>query len=324
MITKVFDVALKIGREDIVTAHAIVVQNDYDVYGLNIKIFDGNAEIDYSQVASATITFALANKAVVQSDPERLTLSAYGISYEMGTSEISCPGTVIASVQLLGADGERLTTARFKFSVQSDLITPGAVQGDSKFPLLQQLLADVEQLKQDIVNLQVSDNSLMDAKLSNAAGQIKARVATHLADSVTDSDGAHGLKIETGTFTPVLAGGTVAGSNTYSYQAGVYRVIGSRVFADIAIKLSAKDSAMSGAISITGLPFLSKHVAALRYSATIGQVGLISMGTAKGIVANIASATAKIDLYKIDVSAVQAADIDGNMSITLHVNYEKA
>ena len=188
MITKVFDVALKIGREDIVTAPAIVVQNDYDVYGLSIKIFDGNAEIDYSQVTSATITFALANKAVVQSVPERLTLSESGISYEMGTSEIAYPGSVIASVQLFGADGERLTTARFKFTVQSDLITPGAIQSDSNFPLLQQLLADVEQLKQDIVNLQVSDNSLMDAKLSNAAGQIKARVATHLADNT-----AHGV-----------------------------------------------------------------------------------------------------------------------------------
>lgn len=189
MIKKTYDIAIKIGREDIVTAPAIVVQNDYDVYALKIKVFDGNTEIDYSQVASATITFALSNGAVVQSDPDRLTLSSSGISYDMGTDEISCPGQVFASVQLYGTDNERLTTARFKFTVQQDLITPGAVQSDSNFPLLQQLITDVEALKQSIVNLQIPDNSIMDAKLSDSEGQIKARFASHLADNM-----AHGLQ----------------------------------------------------------------------------------------------------------------------------------
>ena len=158
------------------------VQNDKDVYVLRIRITDGDKEIDYTQVSDATITFALANGAVVQSDPERLAISSGGITYEMGTTEISCPGKVTASIQLFGEDGERLTTARFQFEVVADLITPGAVQSESRFPILQQLVADVEQLKQDIVDLQIPDNSIMDEKLSNAAGQIKQRFASHMED----------------------------------------------------------------------------------------------------------------------------------------------
>jgi len=186
MIKRTFDITARIEQGQIPFCFQ-AVQNDKDVYVLRIRITDGGREIDYSQVSSATITFALANGAVVQSAPERLSVSSAGITYQMGTSEIAYPGKVLASIQLFGSRGERLTTARFQFEVVADLITPGAVQSESRFPLLQQLVADVEQLKQDlvadverlkqdIVNLQIPDGSIMDVKLSNAAGQIKQRV----------------------------------------------------------------------------------------------------------------------------------------------------
>ena len=188
MIKRTFDITARIEQGQPPFCFQ-AVQNDKDVYVLRIRITEGDEEIDYTQVSSATITFALANGAVVQSDPTRLTVSATGIIYQMGTSEIACPGKVLASIQLFGSSGERLTTARFQFEVVADLITPGAVQSESRFPLLQQLVADVEQLKQDIVNLQIPNGSIMDVKLSNAAGQIKQRFASHLADNM-----AHGLQ----------------------------------------------------------------------------------------------------------------------------------
>jgi len=109
----------------------------------------------------------------------------------MGTSEIAYPGKVLASIQLFGSSGERLTTARFQFEVVADLITSGAVQSESRFPILQQLVADVEQLKQDIVNLQIPNGSIMDVKLSDAAGQIKQRFATHMADYASAHGGTY-------------------------------------------------------------------------------------------------------------------------------------
>ena len=191
MITRNFEITIRIPEQNYIPTLFQVVENDNDVYNLTIHITDGINEIDYSQVSSATITFALANGAVVQSDPERLTVSATGIIYQMGTSEIACPGKVTASIQLFGEDGERLTTARFQFEVVADLITPGAVQSESRFPILQQLVADVEQLKQDIVDLQIPDNSIMDEKLSNAAGQIKQRFASHMADYASAHGGTY-------------------------------------------------------------------------------------------------------------------------------------
>lgn len=184
MIKRTFKITARIEQGQIPFCFQCV-QNDKDVYTLHIRITEGDKEIDYTQVSDATITFALANGSVVQSAPERLSVSSAGITYQMGTSEIACPGKVLASIQLFGSGGERLTTARFQFEVVADLITPKAVQSESHFPLLQQLVADVEQLKQDIVDLQIPDGSIMDVKLSDAAGQIKQRFASHMAENVS-------------------------------------------------------------------------------------------------------------------------------------------
>ena len=254
MIKRTFDITARIEQGQIPFCFQCV-QNDKDVYVLRIRITDGDKEIDYTQVSSATITFALANGAVVQSALERLSISPAGITYQMGTSEIACPGKVLASIQLFGGSGERLTTARFQFEVVADLITPGAVQSESRFPILQQLLADVEQLKQDIVNLQIPNGSIMDVKLSDAAGQIKQRFASHMADHVADADGVHGLKIEAGTFTPTVIGSTTPGTQTYSAAWGQYKKIDNMVYFQLYVSLSAKDAAMAGNVLIGGLPF---------------------------------------------------------------------
>ena len=143
MIKRTFEITARIEQGQLPLCFQ-AVQNDKDVYVLRIRITEGDKEIDYTQVSSATITFALANGAVVQSDSERLTVSATGIIYQMGASEIACPGKVTASIQLFGSNGERLTTARFQFEVVADLITPSAVQSTSEFPILQKLVQDVQ------------------------------------------------------------------------------------------------------------------------------------------------------------------------------------
>ena len=238
MIKRTFDITARIEQGQIPFCFQ-VVQNDKDVYMLHIRITDGGQEIDYGEISDATITFALANGSVVQSDPERLAISSGGITYEMGTTEISCPGKVTASIQLFGSSGERLTTARFQFEVVADLISPKAVQSESRFPLLQQLVADVEQLKQDIVDLQIPDNSIMDVKLSGAAGQIKQRLASHMAENAsyaTDYLAAYNVayvSIPNGVSTilpfSTLAGGSKASlhtnnGNTITLPAGTWLV----------------------------------------------------------------------------------------------------
>ncbi len=67
------------------------------------------------------------------------------------------------------------------------------------------------------------------------------------------------LAKETGTWTPKIAGSTLAGTNTYADQIGHYTKIGNLVFFDFTVSLSAVDSNMSGETCITGFPFAAKR-----------------------------------------------------------------
>lgn len=63
--------------------------------------------------------------------------------------------------------------------------------------------------------------------------------------------------VEEGTWTPALAGITVAGANTYSARSGSYYRLGKLVFITFSLRLSTKDASMAGKIVIKNLPFTS-------------------------------------------------------------------
>lgn len=76
--------------------------------------------------------------------------------------------------------------------------------------------------------------------------------ATDWNTLVADLEAA--LSYEYGTFTPTLAGSSVAGSPTYATQAGIYRVIGDLVYYWAYISVSSLGTA-SGDIVVGGLPY---------------------------------------------------------------------
>ena len=61
--------------------------------------------------------------------------------------------------------------------------------------------------------------------------------------------------ISVGSWTPVLAGQTTAGTQTYSTQTGVYVAIGNLVYVSFLIALTAFDATTAGNVNVTGLPF---------------------------------------------------------------------
>lgn len=157
--------------------------------------------------------------------------------------------------------------------------------------------------------------------------ETSTNLGTHSADTVTDSDGAHGLKIETGTFTPALKGATTAGTNTYTAQAGFYQKIGSLAHCDMIITLSAKDVAMAGNVYIDGLPFAFKNTANLMPSISIGEMenitfdagitGLNGVGvlnTSTIIIMQLGSAKGYVRL--------PAANIANNTTIMVSIDYQ--
>jgi len=63
---------------------------------------------------------------------------------------------------------------------------------------------------------------------------------------------------EEGTWTPQYAGATTSGTYTYDSQVGAYTKIGNRVVVDLNLTNITTVSAGSGAVRVTGLPFLSQ------------------------------------------------------------------
>ena len=97
-----------------------------------------------------------------------------------------------------------------------------------------------EEAAQEIVDARVSaikskTFTTLDARLE----ETEQDVATHKADSVTDVDGAHGLKIEEGTFTPSIIGSTVEGEITYVFRYGRYRKLNNRVAIQISLRINS-------------------------------------------------------------------------------------
>ena len=155
MITREFDLTIKVPQQDYNDTGIKLVQNDQNVYYFNIRITDGINDIDYSQVERATITFKKRGGNVVQGN---LVPADTGYTYKLGTNEIACPGKVMASIQLYGALDERLTTARFAFEVVQDLINPSMVESTTEFDALTKAIVMMEELEErleDFPNIKV-------------------------------------------------------------------------------------------------------------------------------------------------------------------------
>lgn len=124
----------------------------------------------------------------------------------------------------------------------------------------------------DTFNIKTMMNDNWD-KIDGGFGTIKTKVNEHLAEIVTDLDGAHGFKYEEGNWTPTLKGTDVAGTHTYSLRNGKYIRKNKEVWVTFNIILSAKDTKMNGDILIDGLPFVMSDITPV---CTLGLVRLDS------------------------------------------------
>ena len=101
-------------------------------------------------------------------------------------------------------------------------------------------------------NADIIDGALKthDTQLAQKATQID--LSNHLGDLITDSNGVHGLKIESGVWTPVMVGGTTAGTFTGT-AIGAYKLIGKQV--TCYFRISGTIVGASGELNLRGLPF---------------------------------------------------------------------
>lgn len=150
----------------------------------------------------------------------------------------------------------------------------------------------------------------LDARLEEAEQDHK----THTAEKASDAAGVHGLVIESGTWTPILSGGT----HTYAGQTGLYYKIGSQVFVCGSVSLSAK-GVVSEHLSIGGLPFAFPSANNLLASATISYAFLSlpagDLGVYGAFVAN------RIYLYRLRNNAVMAVFGSDNLQATTNIMF---
>lgn len=132
----------------------------------------------------------------------------------------------------------------------------------------------------------------------------------------------------TGTFVPTIYGSTTAGTNTYNatYTKGYYQRVGTLIFFNLMVTLSAKDAAMAGEVRIGGLPFTSKTLAKDYSSVTIGQYASVNRGANNTLSGYVPATATYISLQEQrvnDVSlALDSSLIGATTSFTISGVYE--
>lgn len=123
-------------------------------------------------------------------------------------------------------------------------------------------------------------------------------ISTHAATLVTGAGGIHGLAVEEGSWTPTIAGTTIAGLHIYGTRQGKYYKVGKLVTAFFAITLTAKGGDMAGTASITGLPFTADN---LDYSqgGSVTRAGVIDMPTSYNVLGLMIPASSNVAYISI-------------------------
>lgn len=242
-----------------------VVQGDSNSNIINISLKDGlepfnligtNVEIAFKKSDGTT---------VLQSDIAVINAADGKISCTLKTNTIAAPGKVLAEVRVLEID-TLLTSTRFNFYVRPSIVNDETIESTNEFPVLTQLItttegliAQVEQIEAQVPAQVVTDLnavSLLANQLNLDLVEHKAELSSHKAENVNLKE-VHGLRIETGGFTPILGASNVDGLHTYYLNYGRYTKINNVVYVQIFISTTNKDAALNGDIRIKGLPFAS-------------------------------------------------------------------
>lgn len=152
----------------------------------------------------------------------------------------------------------------------------------------------------------ITDPSVIKVEPS---GAVADELDAHKADKVTEKV-VHGLRIESGTWIPVLS---VA--DGYDFQIGEYHKIGNYVFLWFFIKINALSS--SGSASITGNPFTPKNDAVY--------FNAISLSTGMNVAGSnlkvriVARSGGNLDLYISDLDtldrSIDVNDLTSNFKV---------
>lgn len=194
-------------------------------------------------------------------------------------------GISAETVKVLSIDGNALTVERGFQGVPKSWNTGTIIARNFTEYDYNSLVENIKELDEEKTTATVTDNKINNhntngnsheniigllsslttdekADLVSAINEVKSQsndIATvelpsHINSLITGIDGVHGLKIETGTWTPEFGGSTTLGTATYTTQVGAYYKIGNLVYIN-ALMTITNLSGGSGFYSVSGLPF---------------------------------------------------------------------
>ena len=121
-------------------------------------------------------------------------------------------------------------------------------------------------------------------KIEDGIVTLENNVTTHLADNVSDADGAHGLIVNSGTWTPSFGGSTVLGTANYTHRQGSYMRVGNIVYIAASVRITSLTGG-SGYFTISGLPFTPSNRVS-KYFINIAQTVVASIDNIADVYTN--------------------------------------
>lgn len=250
---------------------------------------DNTAKVATDQFVTTAIANAIAgvNPAVAVQAATTTSGNTSGLTYLNGAAGIGATLTGVANTALV-VDGFTFTAINQRLLVKNDMQSPsGAFNGvyfvtqiqTAIVPIILTRALDYDQ-PSDINNtgaipvVNGTVNALTSWLLTSSVTTVGTDPLTYAQFSYAPSSVA---AYSEGTWTPVIAGSTTAGTQTYTIQEGTYARVGNTVTIWAAVKLATIDAGIAGNVSITGLPFVARTVASASFPVVFCNVGLVAL-----------------------------------------------
>lgn len=158
----------------------VFTQGDVDFNYFEFTLYDNNKLLQVDESITYTISFLKQDGTTIKGEYDRFTLDTENnkILYKLGTSEISYPGWVEATLELYSNES-RFTTCRFKYHTSREIGDENSFSSVDEYPLYIQFLSAADNEDQRITNEQgrVESENLRKQEHTQAMTDINSKIS---------------------------------------------------------------------------------------------------------------------------------------------------
>ena len=144
MLSKIFDIQLNTKHQESQATDILVNQGDTNSVVFNFHVYKGADEINYDDVSSALLVVSKPDRHTVQQ--AATTVEGGGFTAMLSQQALAAVGVAMCFLVLYGHKGERISTLRFTFGIESDLMPWEMIESSTEFDALQKAVAMFDKL----------------------------------------------------------------------------------------------------------------------------------------------------------------------------------